>query len=78
MTIDEKKSTILQRSTFLIRGRINKKDTPKIRAQCYKKEKPAERKLLTAGVSIGYKKDIFGSFAYEFELSQFFSWNIYR
>lgn len=29
-------------------------------------------------VSMGYEKDIFGTFAYEFELSQFFSWNIYR
>ena len=29
-------------------------------------------------VGVGYEKDIFSSFAYEFELSQFFSWNIYR
>ncbi len=29
-------------------------------------------------MSMGYEKDIFGTFAYEFELSQFFSWNIYR
>lgn len=29
-------------------------------------------------VSMGYEKDIFGTFSYEFELSQFFSWNIYR
>ena len=38
-----------------------------------------EQTLLSVKIlSMGYEKDIFGTFAYEFELSQFFSWNIYR
>lgn len=34
------------------------------------KNKP-EQSELCSGLSMGYKKDIFGSFAYEFELLQF-------
>ena len=34
-----------------------------------KKEKPRKRSVFKAFMSMGYKKDTFGSFAYEFELS---------
>ena len=45
-------------------------DVPKCGKKCYKKEKPAELKLLTAGVSKPYEKDILGVLPVGIELSQ--------